>query len=59
MSSCLFYLLKRLPGGYILNIFFPEDAWLAIRGRVYNITHYLPYHPGGNIMMHDLIYYVL
>ncbi|KAJ2945620.1 hypothetical protein O0L34_g443 [Tuta absoluta] len=24
-----------------------KDAWLAIRGRVYNITHYLPYHPGG------------
>ncbi|CAH2984098.1 unnamed protein product [Chilo suppressalis] len=24
-----------------------SDAWLAIRGRVYNITHYLPYHPGG------------
>ncbi|CAG4956086.1 unnamed protein product [Parnassius apollo] len=24
-----------------------DDAWLAIRGRVYNITHYLPYHPGG------------
>ncbi|KOB70907.1 Cytochrome b5 reductase 4, partial [Operophtera brumata] len=23
-----------------------NDAWLAIRGRVYNITHYLPYHPG-------------
>lgn len=25
----------------------PGDAWLALRGRVYNITHYLPYHPGG------------
>ncbi|XP_048480104.1 cytochrome b5 reductase 4 isoform X1 [Plutella xylostella] len=24
-----------------------NDAWLAIRGRVYNITHYLPFHPGG------------
>ncbi|XP_045774537.1 cytochrome b5 reductase 4 isoform X2 [Maniola jurtina] len=24
-----------------------KDAWLAIRGRVYNISHYLPYHPGG------------
>ncbi|GBP26925.1 hypothetical protein EVAR_95711_1 [Eumeta japonica] len=23
------------------------DAWLAIRGRVYNVTHYLAYHPGG------------
>ncbi|KPJ13841.1 Cytochrome b5 reductase 4 [Papilio machaon] len=24
-----------------------NDAWLAIRGRVYNITQYLPFHPGG------------
>lgn len=24
-----------------------NDAWLAIRGRVFNITYYLPYHPGG------------
>ncbi|XP_025837150.1 cytochrome b5 reductase 4 isoform X2 [Agrilus planipennis] len=23
------------------------DAWLAIRGKVFNITHYIPYHPGG------------
>ncbi|XP_050666131.1 cytochrome b5 reductase 4 isoform X3 [Leptidea sinapis] len=25
-----------------------NNAWLAIRGRVYNITHYLPFHPGGS-----------
>ncbi|PCH42098.1 cytochrome b5 [Wolfiporia cocos MD-104 SS10] len=24
-----------------------EDAWSAFNGRVYNITPYLPYHPGG------------
>jgi len=24
-----------------------EDAWTAINGKVYNITHYLPFHPGG------------
>ncbi|XP_031354393.1 cytochrome b5 reductase 4 isoform X2 [Photinus pyralis] len=24
-----------------------DDAWLAIRGKVYNVTHYLPFHPGG------------
>lgn len=24
------------------------DAWLAIRGKVYNVTAYLPFHPGGH-----------
>ncbi|KAL3273271.1 hypothetical protein HHI36_014725 [Cryptolaemus montrouzieri] len=24
-----------------------SDAWLSIRGRVFNITAYLPFHPGG------------
>ncbi|KAJ3557607.1 hypothetical protein NM688_g1386 [Phlebia brevispora] len=24
-----------------------EDAWSAFHGKVYNITPYLPYHPGG------------
>ena len=25
-----------------------EDAWLAIHGRVYNVTDYFNYHPGGS-----------
>ncbi|KAF9159134.1 hypothetical protein DFQ26_006897 [Actinomortierella ambigua] len=25
----------------------PEDAWTALNGIVYNITPYLPFHPGG------------
>ncbi|XP_053962069.1 cytochrome b5 reductase 4 [Anastrepha ludens] len=24
-----------------------EDAWLAIRGKVYNVTRYMDFHPGG------------
>lgn len=24
-----------------------EDCWCAVRGKVYNITRYLDYHPGG------------
>jgi cytochrome b involved in lipid metabolism len=25
----------------------PEDAWTAIQGKVYNMTPYLSFHPGG------------
>ncbi|XP_055631711.1 cytochrome b5 reductase 4 isoform X2 [Toxorhynchites rutilus septentrionalis] len=25
----------------------PGDAWMAIRGKVYNVTKYLDFHPGG------------
>ncbi|XP_065340374.1 cytochrome b5 reductase 4 isoform X1 [Cloeon dipterum] len=24
-----------------------DDAWLAVKGRVYNVTHYMDFHPGG------------
>jgi cytochrome b involved in lipid metabolism len=25
----------------------PEDMWMALRGKVYNVTPYLRFHPGG------------
>lgn len=25
----------------------PGDAWTAINGKVYDMTAYIPYHPGG------------
>jgi cytochrome-b5 reductase len=25
----------------------PEDFWSVIRGKVYNLTPYMKYHPGG------------
>ncbi|CAI7887176.1 unnamed protein product [Closterium sp. NIES-53] len=28
-----------------------EDAWTVVRGRVYNITPYLDFHPGGKAML--------
>ena len=24
-----------------------QEVWTVINNKVYNITHYLPYHPGG------------
>jgi cytochrome b involved in lipid metabolism len=28
-----------------------EDAWTVLGGRVYNITPYLEYHPGGVVQL--------
>lgn len=25
----------------------PEDMWIAIEGKVFNLTPYIPFHPGG------------
>ena len=24
-----------------------DDCWMAVRGKVYNVTRYVDYHPGG------------
>ena len=28
----------------------PEDAWISIEYKVYDITDYLPRHPGGTLI---------
>lgn len=37
----------RIPSSVLKQHNKREDAWTAINGKVYNITTYLPYHPGG------------
>ena len=29
----------------------PEDCWTALRGRVYDLTPYLKFHPGGGALL--------
>ncbi|KAJ8584386.1 cytochrome b5 [Rhizopogon salebrosus TDB-379] len=39
--------LMRIPPSVLKVHNKKDDAWTAINGKVYNITPYLPYHPGG------------
>ncbi|KAF9223361.1 cytochrome b5 [Gyrodon lividus] len=39
--------LLRIPPSVLKTHNRKEDAWTAINGKVYNMTPYLPYHPGG------------
>ncbi|KAI0071246.1 cytochrome b5 [Panus rudis PR-1116 ss-1] len=39
--------LMRIPMSVLKQHNKREDAWSAFNGKVYNITPYLPYHPGG------------
>ncbi|KAF7316697.1 Cytoplasm protein [Mycena chlorophos] len=39
--------LSRIPPSVLKQHRSKTDAWTAINGKVYNITAYLPFHPGG------------
>ncbi|KAF9488989.1 cytochrome b5 [Pleurotus eryngii] len=39
--------LMRIPPSVLKQHNKRDDAWTAINGKVYNMTAYLPFHPGG------------
>lgn len=39
--------LLRIPPSILKQHNKRDDAWTAINGKVYNITAYMPFHPGG------------
>jgi len=39
--------LMRIPPSVLKQHNKRDDAWSAFNGKVYNITSYLPFHPGG------------
>lgn len=39
--------LMRIPPSELREHRMKEDAWAAFSGKVYNITPFLPFHPGG------------
>lgn len=32
----------------------PEDAWMAIRGYVFDVTSFIKIHPGGAIILEGI-----
>src|SRR5271170_381149 len=39
--------LLRIPPSELKRHRRRNDAWIAINGKVYNVTSYFPFHPGG------------
>ena len=39
--------LRRISPAEVSRHSSVHDAWVVLQGKVYNITPYLPYHPGG------------
>ncbi|KIY64834.1 cytochrome b5 [Cylindrobasidium torrendii FP15055 ss-10] len=39
--------LMRIPPSVLKRHNKRDDAWSAFHGKVYNITHYIAFHPGG------------
>ena len=37
----------RIPPSVLKQHNKRDDIWMALYGKVYNITAYMPYHPGG------------
>jgi cytochrome b involved in lipid metabolism len=33
----------------------PHDGWITLRGKVYNLSPYLAYHPGGDVILHSVL----
>ena len=37
----------RIPPSVLKQHNKRDDIWMALYGKVYNVTAYMPYHPGG------------
>lgn len=35
-----------------------SDAWLAIRGKCYNVTRYMDFHPGGKFIFYIIFIFI-
>ncbi|KAK9868452.1 hypothetical protein WJX84_008147 [Apatococcus fuscideae] len=44
-------LRKEIPLSEVAQHKTAEDAWTVLNGKVYNMTPYLPFHPGGKAQM--------
>ena len=47
--------LRRIPMSEIRQHDSLYDGWIALRGKVYRLSPYLPYHPGGESILRKVL----
>lgn len=47
--------LRKISMSEVQQHKYPHDGWIVLRGKVYNLSPYLVYHPGGDSILRPIL----